>query len=528
MKGYKQIAAGVFAVAAVVTAQETFEPLDFNVTEALFENGINVTVIPDLADLVVRSSLQGCSIACNSLKLVFGESKVSSSPPATYWSRQQSEVEPYCTFSPSSALEVSTLVLIARLTQCQFAVKSGGHAAFPGASSIEGGITVDLATMKERKLSADKKTIAVGPGNRWLDVYSFLTPYNLAVVGGRAASVGVGGLTLGGGISHHTNQYGLACDNIASYDLVTASGVMINVSEKSFPDLYWALRGGGNNFGIVTTFHYETLSQGLMFASKRSYAQDCVPALLDAFGNAVVGAERDTKLAHFVAVAYFSGMTIASTEFEYFTPVDDANPPEILKEYLSIPALQVSTRNMTLAETTPGLSESMPAGFRTTMWSLSFKLNVELMKRMSSLLFTNAPGIPCIAPSVTFQAFSKPALEAMQKKGGNALGLSPNDGPFFHALFYCSWTEVKDDKAVLKAAQDYINTSIALAKEMGAYNDYMYMPYSSPYQPVFSGYGAENVARLKAVSKKYDPSGVFHKLQPGYFKFDGAPYGTTV
>jgi len=77
------------------------------------------------------------------------------------------------------------LVLLARLSQCPFAVKSGGHAAFPGASSIEGGITVDLVNMKELKLSSDKKTLAVGPGNRWLDVYSFLTPYNLAVVGGR-------------------------------------------------------------------------------------------------------------------------------------------------------------------------------------------------------------------------------------------------------------------------------------------------------------------------------------------------------
>jgi FAD/FMN-containing dehydrogenase len=78
-------------------------------------------------------------------------------------------------------------VLLARFSQCPFAVKSGGHAAFPGASSIEGGITVDLADMKERKLSDDGKTVAIGPGNRWLDVYDYLTPYNLAVVGGRVS-----------------------------------------------------------------------------------------------------------------------------------------------------------------------------------------------------------------------------------------------------------------------------------------------------------------------------------------------------
>lgn len=81
---------------------------------------------------------------------------------------------------------MSTLVLLSRLTQCPFAVKSGGHAAFP-ASSIEGGITVDLVKMNKLVLSADNKTVAVGPGNRWKEVYDHLTPYNLAVVGGRVS-----------------------------------------------------------------------------------------------------------------------------------------------------------------------------------------------------------------------------------------------------------------------------------------------------------------------------------------------------
>jgi hypothetical protein len=190
------------------------EPLDFNVTEALLDNGINVSAIPDLAGLVVRSSMSGCVIAvryipsqytkcggfadickCKSLKLVFGD-KISTNPPATYWSSQQSQVKPYCTFSPNAALEVSTLVLVARLSQCPFAVKSGGHAAFSGASSIEGGITVDLANFKQLKLSADKNIFSVGAGNRWLDVYNYLTPHNLAVVGGRVSFLSLVGVRM--------------------------------------------------------------------------------------------------------------------------------------------------------------------------------------------------------------------------------------------------------------------------------------------------------------------------------------------
>jgi len=117
----------------------------------------------------------------------------------------------------------------------------------------------------------------------------------------------------------------------------------------------------------------------------------------------------------------------------------------------------------------------------------------------------------------------------MQKKGGNALGLWLEGSPLFHSLFYLSWTDKKNNKVVLKAAQDFLSALVATAKELGAYNDYMYMLYSSPYQPVISGYGAENVARLNKVSKKYDLSGVFQSLQPGYFKLDGgAPYGQVV
>jgi len=294
------------------------------------------------------------------------------------------------------------------------------------------------------------------------------------------------------------------------------------VSEKTYPDLYWALRGGGNNFGIITSFNYETLSQGLMFASKRQYNATYTPALFDAFGSAIDAAETDTKAAHFVAVAYNSGYKIASTEYEYFEPVDPSHPPAILKEYLSIPPMNDDTRNTTLANTTLGLTQSIPAGHRTTMWSQSFKVNTELMKWMSNHLFEVEPNVPAGAPTISFQAFTKPALKAMQRKRGNTLGLYPDDGPFFHVLFYMSWTNEEDDKSIYKIAQDFMAASIEKAKELGAYNKYMYMPYSSPYQPVISGYGEANLARLNKIAKKYDPLGVFQRLQPGYFKLHGA------
>lgn len=98
-------------------------------------------------------------------------------------------MDPYCVFKPSKALDVSTAILLSRLTQCPFAVKGGGHTAFPGASSIEGGITIALENLNEVTLSSDKRTVAVGPGNRWGAVYSKLEKDGLTVVGGRVSSL---------------------------------------------------------------------------------------------------------------------------------------------------------------------------------------------------------------------------------------------------------------------------------------------------------------------------------------------------
>jgi FAD/FMN-containing dehydrogenase len=130
------------------------------------------------------------------LKLIYGSDKlVSEDTPAynaftgSYWSVQQAEVNPRCIFKPANTIQVSSLVLISRLTQCPFAVKGGGHAAFPGASSIEGGITVSMEKMNQVAVSNDKKYANIGPGNRWADVYNALDQHGVGVVGGRVSCV---------------------------------------------------------------------------------------------------------------------------------------------------------------------------------------------------------------------------------------------------------------------------------------------------------------------------------------------------
>lgn len=115
-----------------------------------------------------------------------------------FWSQQQSESKPACILQPTSSRQVAIALLIARLWNCPFAVKSGGHAAFAGASSITDGLTIDLQRLNTIQLASDKKSVRVGPGNRWIDVYKSLEPQSLTAIGGRVSDIGVGGLTLGG------------------------------------------------------------------------------------------------------------------------------------------------------------------------------------------------------------------------------------------------------------------------------------------------------------------------------------------
>lgn len=115
------------------------------------------------------------------------------------------------------------------------------------------------------------------------------------------APVGVPGLILGGGISHFASKLGWACDNVVSFELVTASGLAIEVTPKSSPDLFWALRGGGNNFGIVTNFKLTTFPLGQMWGGQRIYLENSFPSILDAIHQfTVTGSSKDVDAAQIV------------------------------------------------------------------------------------------------------------------------------------------------------------------------------------------------------------------------------------
>jgi hypothetical protein len=127
------------------------------------------------------------------------------------------------------------------------------------------------------------------------------------------APVGVPGLILGGGISHFASKLGWACDNVASFELVTASGLPITVSPTSHPDLYWALRGGGNNFGIVTNFKLNAFPLGQMWGGDRIYPENSFPSVLDAINDFTLqGSKKDADAAQILVCLYHAVIVVRS------------------------------------------------------------------------------------------------------------------------------------------------------------------------------------------------------------------------
>ncbi|KAL2291450.1 hypothetical protein FJTKL_12850 [Diaporthe vaccinii] len=223
--------------------------------------------------------LNNTGACCLALASAFGNKTAfpSSTPYASslgsYFSHQEASVSPLCIVFPTTTDDVSiaikTLTSISSRhdaspdtkTACQFAIRSGGHTSIAGAANIQGGVTLDLTNLDTIKLSPDQSIVSVGPGNSWDAVYSVLDGLNLSVAGGRTAGVGVGGLSLGGGISYLSTRYGWTSDTIINYELVLANGSIVSANAEQNPDLLWALRGGGNNFGVVTRVDLQTFEQ---------------------------------------------------------------------------------------------------------------------------------------------------------------------------------------------------------------------------------------------------------------------------
>jgi FAD/FMN-containing dehydrogenase len=169
--------------------------------------------------------------------------------------------------------DVIATVNFCRKNQALVAVRCGGHNA-AGLGVCDEGVVIDLSPIKYVRVDPKRRTVLVGGGTLWGDVDHATHAFGLAVPAGIISTTGVGGLTLGGGIGHLTRRGGLSIDNLVSVDMVLADGSFVTANAKEHPDLFWAIRGGGGNFGVVTSFLFKAIPVHTDYAGPMLWTMD--------------------------------------------------------------------------------------------------------------------------------------------------------------------------------------------------------------------------------------------------------------
>ncbi|MEV6104351.1 FAD-dependent oxidoreductase [Streptomyces sp. NPDC051940] len=188
--------------------------------------------------------------------------------------------------------DVAKAIAFARRHGLPLAVRSGGHHG-AGLGSVDDGLVVDLSPMKAIEVDAAARTVRVEGGCVWGEVDRATHAHGLATPSGIISTTGVGGLTLGGGLGHLTRSCGLTIDNLLQADLVLADGRRVRASADDHQDLYWAIRGGGGNFGVVTSFTFRLHEVGTVIAGPTFWPVELTAEVLSAYAGFLPGAPRD-------------------------------------------------------------------------------------------------------------------------------------------------------------------------------------------------------------------------------------------
>ncbi|KAK7937857.1 FAD binding domain protein [Apiospora aurea] len=431
-----------------------------------------------------------------------------------FWAQQQQSARPACLVYARSAEEIAAVVGTARTTGCPFAIRGGGHSDIPGASNIDGGITVNMAGLGDVVVDESTGVARVGAGAKWGDVYAELEKTNRTVVGGRLRDVGVGGLLLGGGLSHFSGLHGWACDNVRNYEVVLANGSVINVSQSTHTDLYRALRGGGNNFGVITRFDLDMFPQGPIWGGLHVWPllPSVTSTITGAFVKFAHEAPSDPHVSLFAGLGYMQG-SFAWAVGQYDT-LGREEPPTFAQfrddpERYGANKIASTARVTSLTDLANELNQSEPPG------RPDGGFYVEQVKKALGNGLDRDEGF---APMLGIQPLTRSILKEQAKRGGNVMGLDEEEGPLMICSFGWEWSHESDDGSVIAGIKAVLEQSIAAAKERGLYHPFKYMNYAAEDQDPIASYGVDNVEFLKKVQNMYDADGLFRELVPGWFK----------
>ncbi|KAG2359562.1 FAD-binding domain-containing protein [Suillus spraguei] len=449
-----------------------FPTLPLAVISALI--GLSVSTGLQSADYTATCEVIAASVSSASKVYYSGSSDYTNN--VNNWAFTNAQA-PACSFEPANAQDVG------------IAVKGGGHSANSGFSSTLG---VQIAMTQFSSIIYDEsaQTATIGMGLVWEDVYSALAAYGVVVVGGKDTNVGVAGVILGGGYSCLGNEYGLAVDNIVSFELIMPNGTIADVSSSSYPDLFYGLRGGFNNFGIVATVTLNTFPQ-----SQSGYGGMLTfqPAQWDAVINATanfLSTVTDPKACLFSTTNYLGGQPVMATLLFYNAPTP---PGGMFNEFLAIPPMVKDMNETTYLGI---LSLLHPAEFMRFVWYWIplAEFTVPIMEMIKNQTMLYGPQVWDLSGAYTPAAFPS-VRDATQ-------------GHSFVEILW-GWMDANNDDTILKLGAEsaaYMNQFIAAAGQDFS-SALLYPNCVPPGTPLEAIYG-NALGTLQSIKGAVDPSNV--------------------
>jgi len=402
--------------------------------------------------------------------------------------------------------DIAAAVNFARESGLDLAVRGGSHSV-PGFGTCDDGVVIDLSGMRRVTVDAAKRTARAEGGATWGDFNDATHAHGLATTGGIISTTGVGGLTLGGGIGYLARGFGLSCDNLTSADVVTADGRSVVASEDENADLFWALRGGGGNFGVVTSFEFrlhpvETIYGGPMFfevedaATVLRFYREFIADAPEEFGGfpawqiapplPFIPEDRhgDTFLAF---VACWAGPLEQGEAM--LKPLHDVAP--VVAEHVGempYPALNSAFD----ALVPPGLQHYWKANFVTELNDAAIDAHLE-----------HGPKVPVVNSTVHIY----PINGACHRVASDATAFAYRDSNFAPVIAGM-WPDPSQNEANTRWVRDYYDATAPLSEE-GGYINFMADDDQDRIKANYRG----NYDRLVQVKRTYDPDNLFHLNQ---------------
>jgi FAD/FMN-containing dehydrogenase len=398
----------------------------------------------------------------------------------------------------ASVADVVAAVRTARDLDLEIGIRCGGHSAL-GFAVPDQGLMIDLSPMGAVRVDPVRRRAWVQGGALLGALDRAAQQYGLATTAGNVSHTGVGGLTLGGGMGWLARQYRLTCDNVISFQVVTATGEVVRASRHSHPDLYWALRGGGGNFGVVTEFEFRLHPVGTQ-ALLAELSFPVVPAqrALDAlrgWRDLLLAAPRE---ATFTASIGSDGMVVVG-----FVWVGDPEPGRRLLPALRALGQPSAERVLELSYLELQRMSDSVQKHALRRYSKGHYLRELPDEALEAFLGRGAPsgdGGGDFLPNAGFQAY-----------GGAIADVPDRDTPFSHrdALVEfgagTSWADPAEDDARIAAAR-----RCAAVLDEYASGAYVNFVNDEGAEGVLRAYSPEKLTRLTAVKTAYDPDNVFH------------------